>query len=268
MIQAGELSENVLPTKKIEWYLLHINNLAKIQMKADFEKYPPQWHRIMRQHNNLLCALEEEYKFNHPDRPGDEFLNKIYYDLKLRISSMMKKGDVDKERLNEFIASREDDENRWIYFSCAYALASERTVIAGDLNLAWQLQCSAHLQYGLAASTDRSNKIFVQELLNIHLKAISQDGRDARDKAYGLYKDAAIEFLRTKKWISFGKAKMDVAAKLREKFPGAEGDKYKVSTVAGWIRELPMDVLDVLIPTYRIEKELGQARAKKRTEKG
>lgn len=185
---------------------------------------------------------------------------------------MMQKEDIDKEKLSEFVVGREDDENRWIYFSCAYALASERAMYANNMNLAWDFQCRAHLHYGLAASTDRSNKIFAQNLMNVHLKSIAADGGTGKAAPYGPYKNAAIQILRARKnWKSFGQAKNYIVGELRRKFPknkdvnGNSAVTYADSSVGAWLKTLPEQELDELIPSYKAHREQSKAAAKKKT---
>jgi len=246
--------------------------LINICMEKFLEDFPLQWHRIIRQHNNLLCALQEEYRLNRPGCPEDDFLNRIFYDLKLRIPLIMMGEDINREKLSEFVVGRDDDENRWIYFSCAYALASERAMLAGDLNLAWDFQCRAHLQYGLAASVDRSNKVFVQELMNMHLRSIAGDGGSGRAIRFDPYKNAAIEILRAGKiWKSLGQAEIYIIKEMEKKFPKKEDKNgnyirpYASSSIKGWLRTLPEEDLDKLIPSYKAYRENGKATAKKKT---
>lgn len=184
---------------------------------------------------------------------------------------MMLGEEINKEKLSEFIVGREDDENRWIYFSCAYALASERAMHAGDLNLAWDFQCRAHLQYGLAASVDRGNKIFVQNLLNMHLKSIATDGGGGRAVFFDPYKNAVVEILRTrKKWTSFGQARDYIIKEMERRFPkkkdenGNDARSYAPSSIGTWLRAVPEEVLDELIPSYKANREQSKAAAKKK----
>jgi hypothetical protein len=239
------------------------------------ESFPVEWHRILRQHQMLLGGLDQEYRKSRPDRPIGEFRQRIIDELKILMPSILLENDIDKKKLCEFIELRGDgvidSDIAWIYFSCAYALASELAVTGGDLDLGWQFQCQAHLHYGLAASTDRSEKIFNKVVVAEYQKGLAGLGGGGKsDLLYGKYRERAIEILRSKKWISLGKAKGDIIEALEREFPKERDEKgkeiaaYQPSTVITWLKTLPEEELDGLIPSYKAFRESSKAAAAKR----
>lgn len=238
------------------------------------DSFPAEWHRILRQHQMLLGGLDQEYCKSRPGCSEEEFRQRIFNELRILMPSILLEDDIDKKKLCEFIEAREngviDSDIAWIYFSCAYALASELAITSGDMDLGWQLQCQAHLHYGLAASTDRSEEIFTKVVVGEYRKAFSGRGGEVKNELLEKYRNRAIEILRSKNWISFGKAESDIASALEKEFPkkkdenGKDIEAYKPSTIAAWLKTVPEQELDELIPSYKAARERSKAAAAKK----
>lgn len=177
------------------------------------------------------------------------------------------KEDINNEKLCEFIDGRETEgiksDIAFIYFSSAYALASELAVKNGSMDFAWQLMCQANFYYALTISTDRKEEIYTKSVLSGYQADLSAKGAKKRGESFEPYRARTIEILKTRKWDGLGHAQNVIAKKLRVDFPGAENVKYRPSTITAWIKTLSEQELDELIPSYRSRQSRGASAAKK-----
>lgn len=227
-------------------------------MATEISDFPVSQHRILRRFSSLMFELDFEYQNSKPQYGENGFRERVDERIRMLVfdrhdTTILPNGDVNEDEIVAVIAEDEveiESDVAWIYLACANAMASMRALEAGDLELAWSLQCRAHFYLGMLKATNRAAKVFTKTVLEIDVKERSSKGGFGRNAPTRKMKERVYEMLRSEGvWPSQGKAV--IAA---ENFLKAEyGDKALADfekTITGWVKKMPDRF--VLIPSLAI----------------
>lgn len=217
-------------------------------------------HRAIR----LLETLAHEYFQIKPQHGEDGFRERVFMRMDgISITSpdemLLPTGEVRLEKVTEFLGLEGDtiqSDVAWIYFSCAYTVASARALQISDQDLAWELLCDAHKFLGSLLATNKLETVFTQTVANGLNSTKAANAAKGRHRQHHEMKMRAYEIVRERTdWTSQADAARKLTTRLKDEYGPVLANPQ--DTVLKWLRTMPADEREIFFPI--LKKSLKKA---------
>jgi len=220
--------------------------------------------RIVHRAIRLLETLADQYFKIKPQYGEDGFRERAFtridgFSMTNPGEVVLPTGEVCNEKVIEFLGLEGDtiqSDVAWIYFSCAYTVASARALQIGDQDLAWELLCDAHKFLGSLLATNKLETVFTQTVANALNSTKAANAAKGRHRQHHEMKMRAYEIVREHtNWTSQADAARKLTTRLKDEYGPVLSNPQ--DTILKWLRTMPADERKIFFPT--LKKSLKKA---------
>lgn len=234
-------------------------------MNTQIEALPEDQRRFIYRCNALTGMLDAEYTKRAPIDNRKNFKAEVFPSI---LEFVSKDSDInwilDHEQALTMLAGFAAEQNSpelysdiaWIYFSCAYCVASVTAFETGEPDIAWDLQCQAHLFLGMVLVTNPLEQVFTETIVKDYRSTFSAKGADKVNRAHEHWKSVVHQAVRNgSPWSELS----DAVSCARAALVAKTITSYSDETIEGWIKKMPD--IDQICPIYaqRRDRQKGKA---------